>query len=195
MRDQLIASLKPKLDYRSILRKFRASMITSQTMINRMRPNRRYGFGFPGKKREFTTKLAFFVDVSGSMTDDILKRGFGVINRFFKYGIESTDVYQFDTEIKDEKPLTMHQARKEFKLIGRGGTDFQAVLDLLHRKGNPYDGVIIYTDGYASRPRVPKGLDTSKILFLFDSEVNYEQCKKNLQGIGKQAFVKSDREQ
>lgn len=194
MQDMLIASLKPKVDYRAILKRFRASVITSATKLNRMRPSRRYGFGHPGKKREFSTKLAFFVDVSGSMSDQVLREGFGVINRFFKYGISETDVYQFDTELKDETPLKMFKAQKEIKLMGRGGTDFQVVLDKLEKHPNKYDGVIVYTDGYAAVPQVPKGVKTKNILWLFDSEDSYNDGSPNLSGIGRCAYIKSDRE-
>ena len=159
-----------------------------------MRPSRRYGFGFPGKKREFTTKLAFYVDVSGSMTDEVLRNGFGIVNKFFKYGVAQTDVYQFDTEMKnDGKALKMQKAQKEIKLLGRGGTDFQVVLDHLATK-EQYDGVIIYTDGYSYRPEVPKGLKTKNLLWLFDTEDNYNNAFDNLKGIGTAAYVKSDRE-
>jgi predicted metal-dependent peptidase len=193
MQDMLTASLNPKVDYKSILKKFRASVLSSETVTNRMRPSRRYGFGFPGRRRDFTTRLAFFVDVSGSMTNDILQKGFGVINKFFKYGVKETDVYQFDTELKDEKPLKMFKAQKEIKLLGRGGTDFQCVVDHL-AKVPEYDGVIIYTDGYSYRPTIPKGLKTKNILWLYDTETNYNECKENLKGIGRAAYIRSDRE-
>lgn len=193
MQDMLTASLSPKVDYRSILKKFRASVLSSESVSNRMRPSRRYGFGFPGRRREFTTQLAFFVDVSGSMTNDILQKGFGVINKFFKYGVKETDVYQFDTELKDEKPLKMFKAQKDIKLLGRGGTDFQCVVDHL-AKLPEYDGVIIYTDGYSSRPKVPKGMKTKNILWLYDTETNYNECKENLKGIGRAAYIRSDKE-
>ena len=194
MQEMLIASLTAKVDYRAILKNFRASVMSAETVVNRMRPSRRYGFGFPGKKREFTTKLAFFVDVSGSMTNEVLQNGFGIINKFFKYGIKETDVYQFDTELKDETPMKMHKARKEIKLLGRGGTDFQVVLDKLSTMPNHYDGVIVYTDGWAARPKVPKNVKTKNILWLFDTEDNYNEAYKNLKGIGRAAYVKSDRE-
>ena len=190
----LIASLNPKVDYKGILKRFRASIISSNTILNRMKPSRRFGFGFPGKRRDFTTRLAFFVDVSGSMTDEVLSKGFGIVNRFFTYGIKEVDVYQFDTELKnDGKPLKMDRAKKEISLQGRGGTDFQVVLDKL-AKEKDYDGVIVYTDGWARRPNIPKGVKSKNILWLFDREDNYKHAYPNLKGIGRAAFVRSDKE-
>lgn len=190
----LLASLNPKVNYKGILKRFRASIISSNTRLSRMKPSRRFGFGFPGKKRDFSTRLAFFVDVSGSMTDDILSKGFGIVNKFFTYGIKEVDVYQFDTELKnDGKPLKMDRAKRDIKLMGRGGTDFQVVLDKLSNEKN-YDGVIVYTDGWAQRPTVPKGVNAKDILWLFDKEDNYNAAYPNLKGIGRAAFVRSDRE-
>jgi len=193
MRDELIASMKPKLDYRSILRQFRASILSSTTRANRMRPSRRFGFGFPGRKRDFTTSLAWYVDVSGSVDDEALMKCYSTINRFFKYGIESVDVYQFDTKMKSHNPMNMDKAKKAFTILGRGGTDFQCVFDDLETKP-AYDGVIIYTDGYAPRPNVKKSPRTKNVLWLFDSEPNYISCKKTFKGLGRAAFIKSEHE-
>lgn len=189
MQTALIASLKPKLNYKNILKNFKSSIISTETSTSRMRPNRRYGFGFPGKKREYTTKVAFFVDVSGSMSDQDLNKGFSIINQIFKYGISEVDVFQFDTEIKNEKPLKLRKAQKEFKVIGRGGTDFQCIFDKVN-KCTEYDGIIIYTDGYANRPKLVKGFDTRKVAWLFVSENEYNESKNNLNNFKNKAFLK-----
>lgn len=188
-KDYLIASMTPKVDYRKILRNFRASVITSDTTVSRMKTNRRYGWQQPGRKRNFTTKIAFFVDVSGSMSNESLRNGFSIINKFFKYGIESIDVYQFDTEIKNAKPLQMQKAKKEVKVLGRGGTDFQPVIDLVESSKTNYDGIIIYTDGGSYAPTL-KRKTNKKLLFLYDTERNYNDAKDRLKGIGKVAFIK-----
>ena len=76
-----------------------------------MKPNRRYGFQYMGSRYDFTTRLLFAVDVSGSMSSQDLALGFSVINRFFKYGIEAIDVIQFDTEIKGD-PVSLKRGRR-----------------------------------------------------------------------------------
>jgi len=191
MQGALVASLKPKVDYKAILRQFHASIISSDTYMNRMRPNRRYGFGFPGRKHDFNTRLAFFVDVSGSMDDNTLKEVFSTINRFFKYGIKTTDVFQFDTELKDETPMTMKKAQEKFKIKGRGGTDFQCIFDRLAKEKKPYDGIIVCTDGYAPAPRLPKNVNPRKVLFLYNNEENFNNCFKELSKTGvRGAFIK-----
>lgn len=191
MQQALIASLKPKVNYKNILKSFKSTILSSDFSTTRMKPNRRMGWKFPGKKRDFTTRLAFFVDVSGSMSDKSLQSGFAIINEFFSYGVPEIDVFQFDTELKSDIPVNMKTAKKEFKLLGRGGTDFQCIADqLLSGKGKPYDGVIVYTDGYSRAPKLPSKIK-KKLLWLYDTERNYNGAKHYLEGCGRTAFVKS----
>lgn len=167
------ASLIVKMDYRKMLNMFRASILSSKRRLTRMRPNRRYDFLFMGSRYDFTTKLLIAIDVSGSITDASLKNFFSIVNRFFKYGIESLDVIQFDTEIKD-KPLPLKKARKIVQIIGRGGTSFQPVINYFEE--NPsYDGLIIFTDGYAECP-VPKR-SFNRILWVFTNENDCNNAK------------------
>ena len=190
MQQSLIASLKPKIDYKNILKSFKSSILSSDYKLTRMKPNRRSGWKTQGKKRDFTTRLAFFVDVSGSMSDASLQSGFSIINEFFSYGIPEIDVFQFDTELKSDIPVNMKTAQKEFKLLGRGGTDFQCIADQLLKGKTVYDGVIVYTDGYASAPKLPLKIK-NKLLWLYDTELNYNGAKHYLEGCGRTAFVKS----
>ncbi|MCP4146270.1 MAG: hypothetical protein GY757_00840, partial [bacterium] len=188
LKELILATLKPKVDYRSILKSFRASVLSVSRRLTRMKPSRRYGFQYMGSKREFTTKLLFAVDVSGSISSKELQKGFSIVNRFFKYGIEQLDVITFDTEIKGEK-LSLKRARREIKVEGRGGTSFQPLMDYIDA-GREYDGLIIFTDGYAPVPRIPKNRRT-RIVWLFNNESNYDYMKEELGKLGKVAFVKA----
>ncbi len=152
-----------------------------------MKPNRRYGFQYMGSRYDFTTRLLFAVDVSGSMSGPDLALGFSVINRFFKYGVEGIDVIQFDTEVKGE-PVSLRRARRSVEVAGRGGTSFAPVIKFLdeHRE---YDGAIIFTDGYAPVPPRPKNRRT-RVLWLFKSEETYRRQHEALRAIGRAAFLK-----
>jgi predicted metal-dependent peptidase len=186
LKDEILASLNIKLDYRKILNSFRSSIISKKRCLTRMRPNRRYEFQFMGSRYQFTTKLMVAVDVSGSLNNEDLKKAYSVINRFFKYGIESCEVIQFDTEIKGI-PISLKKARKTIEIYGRGGTSFQCVIDYIteHRE---YDGLIIITDGYAPVPeRVNK--TPTRILWLFNNEANFKQNHVQLLPIGKCGFL------
>ncbi|MBQ4015163.1 MAG: hypothetical protein II610_07955 [Treponema sp.] len=164
------ASLVVKMDYKRILSSFRASVISERRELTRTRPNRRYEFEFMGSRYKFTTKLLVAVDVSGSVTSQSLAQFFSVINRFFKYGINSIDVIQFDSEVK-EKVLKLKKARESVKIIGRGGTDFQPPIDYYCKKTN-YDGLIVFTDGCAP---VPKISSRKKILWILTDQRAYDR--------------------
>jgi len=186
MVETILATLIPELNYKKLLRHFRASIISNRRLLTRMRPSRRYGFQFMGSKYDFCTKLLFAVDVSASMTNEELRKGFAVINQIFKYGIEQVDVIQFDTVIQGEA-LTMKKAKKEVKVTGRGGTNFSDVMAYIDRHTD-YDGLIVFTDGNAPKPPTPVNKHT-KIVWLFNTKTFYELMKSHLSHLGKVAYI------
>jgi predicted metal-dependent peptidase len=186
-KERILATLRPRLSYRAVLRQFRASVLSIHRRLTRMKPNRRYGFQYLGSRYDFTTRLLFAVDVSGSMSSHDLARGFSVINRFFEYGVETIDVIQFDTEIKGV-PLTLERARRKVKVIGRGGTSFAPVIAFLDEHRG-YDGAIIFTDGQAPIPRRPRNRRT-RLLWLFNREETYRRQRDALRSLGRAAFLK-----
>lgn len=152
LKDEIEATTIVRIDYRTILSGFRASVLSSKRRLTRMIPSRRYGFQYMGSKREFATRLLVAIDVSGSVDDKQVAQALSIINRFFKYGVENVDVIRFDVEVHGD-PLSMKKARKSIQIEGRGGTDFQEAIDYF--LDNRYDGLIMITDGYASVPTVP----------------------------------------
>ena len=152
LKDEIEATTIVRIDYRTILSGFRASVLSSKRRLTRMIPSRRYGFQYMGSKREFATRLLVAIDVSGSVDDQQVAQALSIINRFFKYGVENVDVIRFDVEVHGE-PLSMKKARKSIQIEGRGGTDFQEAIDYF--LDNRYDGLIMITDGYAPVPTVP----------------------------------------
>ena len=186
---QILATLKPKLDYRKVLRGFRTSILSSRRELTRMKPSRRYGFDFMGSRHRLRTRLLVAVDVSGSIHDEELQKAFSVVNRLFQYGIESIDVVQFDTELTG--PVTTFQKRRRrVEITGRGGTRFDPVLRYIdeHRE---YDGLIIVTDGEAPRPQAPKNRRT-RVLWLFHQESTYRKMLSNVAHLGQAVFLKPD---
>ncbi len=186
LQELIKASLRPKLDYRQVLRAFRQTVLSSKRTLTRMKPSRRYEFEYMGSRRDFTTKLLFAFDVSGSVSNKDLNNALSALNQFFKYGIEAIDVIQFDTEIQG-KAMPIKKARSSLKIVGRGGTDFQPVLSYLEEHRD-YDGLIIFTDGYAPVP-VRKQPTKTKILWLFNNQSNYNHMAQPLKKMGKAAFL------
>ena len=155
LKDDIEATTLVRIDYRTILSGFRASVLCSRRRLTRTIPSRRYGFQYMGSKRDFATRLLVAIDVSGSVDDAQVAQALSIINRFFKYGVESIDVLQFDWELQG-RAQPMKKARKKMEIQGRGGTNFQPPMDyfLEHR----YDGLIMITDGYAYQPKAPEHL-------------------------------------
>ena len=183
--EKLRASTKTKIDWKNILSGFRASILSSRRELTRMRPNRRYGFEQMGSKRIYDTKLLVAVDTSGSVSSECLSRFFGVINSAFKYGFQSIDVVQCDAQIHSVEKLSRKKTR--FDASGRGGTSFQAPVDYAHKNG--YDGLVYLTDGGAPAPKLPKGI-TCKILWVCDTQQNYEVNKDWMKQIGRACVMK-----
>ena len=174
-----------KIDYRGALRTFRSSILSQKRRLTRMRPSRRFGFEQMGSHYDFTTRLLIAIDTSGSVGSEELGRYFRIITTFFKYGIQEIDVLMFDDEVQGE-PITFTDAKKnkqEFKVAGRGGTNFQAPIDYVKENPN-YDGLIIITDGYAPTPEVPPFLRT-KLLWVIDNEPSYKQHYESLRKTGR----------
>lgn len=188
--ERLLATLRPPLDYRSILRQFRQSVLSVDRRLTRMRPSRRYGFAQMGSRYDFTTRLLFAVDVSGSMSHRDLQNGFSIINRFFQYGIRSIDVVWFDTKIRCE-PLTFRSARRDISVTGRGGTDLGCVTQFIDEHRG-YDGVVVFTDGDSPHPKRPTNRHT-RILWLFNTQAAFRKSAADLKPLGHVAFLKPSR--
>ncbi|MBO4731871.1 MAG: hypothetical protein J5597_03580 [Spirochaetaceae bacterium] len=164
------ASLKIPMDYRRILSQFRASIISQRRKLTRMKPNRRYGFDYMGSQFEPKTHLLVAVDVSGSIGSDDLQNFFSIINRFFSYGVEAIQVIAFDAEIKQE--FELKKAAKSIEVVGRGGTDFQCAVDY-YEAHSEYQGLIIFTDGYAEIPRIRV---CKQILWILTGKEEYDRA-------------------
>ena len=173
-----------KIDYRAVLRMFRASILSQKRRLTRMRPSRRFGFEQMGSRYDFTTRLLIAIDTSGSVGSEDLGRYLNVTTSFFKYGIQQIDVLMFDAKVQG-KPLALTDAKKnikELKVCGRGGTDFQAPVDYAVEHPE-YDGLIIITDGCAPCPDTER-LRT-KLLWVIDNESGYKSIYENLRKTGR----------
>ena len=173
-----------KVDFRAVLRMFRASILSQKRRLTRMRPSRRFGFEQMGSRYDFTTRLLIALDTSGSVGSEDLGRYLNVTTSFFKYGVQQIDIIMFDTKVCG-KALELTDAKKNLKELnvkGRGGTDFQAPVDYAVEHPE-YDGLIIITDGYAPCPNTEQ-LRT-KLLWVIDNESSYKNIHENLRKTGR----------
>lgn len=148
---QIIAANKPKVNWRKQVRYFINQLVLMGKRNTRMRPNRRYGYQNPGNKRNYTSKLLVAFDTSGSVSDKELSMFAAELNGMIDH--IHADFVQFDTQIQGE-PEPYSKKAKDIKIKGRGGTCFEPVIELADKEG--YDGLVIFTDGYAPFPERPK---------------------------------------
>ena len=174
------STLVSQQNFRAILSRFRASILSSKRHLTRMRPNRRYGFDAMGSQHSYSTRLLVAVDVSGSVPDEDIKKFLAVINRFFKQGIESIEVIQFDSQITTEHPIALKQATNGIRIIGRGGTNFQPAIDYYYEH-EEYDGLVFLTDGYAAKPKLPENKRHKPLAWILTAQGGNEE---NLSPLG-----------
>ena len=178
--EKLKASTRARINWKNVLSGFRASILSSQRRLTRMRPNRRTGFENMGSIRRFSTKLLVAVDVSGSVSSEDLSYFFGVINSAFRYGFTAVDVLQFDAGVRVVQSL--RKVMRETVAVGRGGTSFQEPIEYAH--GNGYDGLVMLTDGYAPEPVIPDGM-RSKIVWVCRDRRSYDDCHRWMEKSGR----------
>ena len=153
------------------LEMFRTSILSTGQCCTRMRPSRRYGWVQMGKRHPYCSRLLLGIDTSGSIEDNDLRKFLSIINSFFSVGFPEIDVLMFDTTIH-LPVIKLSSAKDTFKII-RGGTDFTDIIEY-YKDNRQYDGLIMFTDGYAPLPVVPKG---RKVLWALKNRRCYEDFK------------------
>lgn len=148
---QIIAANKSVVNWKKEVRWFINKLIMMGRRNTRMRPNRRYGITSPGTKRNYTSKLLVAFDTSGSVSDDQLEYFATELNGMIDH--VKVDFVQFDTQIHGE-PEPFSKKASKIDVIGRGGTNFTPVIELADERN--YDGLVVFTDGYAPFPSKPK---------------------------------------
>lgn len=142
----------------AILDGFRASVLSSRHLLTRFRPNRRTGWQQMGSRREYSAQILVALDVSCSVSDRDVASFLATVERLFSYGVCRIDWMTFDAEVRE---VSSRRPGPETEIVGRGGTNFQPVLDyaigLSPLSSSPfarptYDGLIILTDGHAPAP-------------------------------------------
>ncbi|MBD5260414.1 MAG: hypothetical protein HDS46_06530 [Bacteroides sp.] len=171
LKDFIKASTVKSENIRRRLDMFRTSIISTNRQLTRMRPSRRYGWVQMGVRHPYTSRLLIAVDTSGSIQGEDLERFFGVVNSFFTYGIPHIDVIQFDAALHFPL-LSLDKVTKKIELRGGGGTNFQPAVNYFDEH-KEYDGMLVFTDGYAPDPKVPSN---RKILWVLKNIQCYKDC-------------------
>jgi predicted metal-dependent peptidase len=155
IKDHLIEISKlepPKFNWKLYMRRFTGASTKVYTKKIRRKENRRYSEN-PGLKIKMKQHMLLGIDTSGSVSDSELQEFMNEITHIYKCGVDVT-IIQCDTTIRSIEPFN---PKKEFKVHGRGGTEFDPVLEYYNANLQKYTSLVYFTDGECSTSVKPKG--------------------------------------
>lgn len=130
-----------------VLRQFMQSLIDVKTKNTWKKVNRRFRGKLPGIKKLPRLDLLIGIDMSGSMSDEDIKKCFNEVDAIHSTGMVNIEVAYFDTTIHHKED---YKKGFEAKRVCSGGTSFIPIHELAIEER--YKGVIYLTDGYAEFP-------------------------------------------
>ena len=159
-------------DCKRILKYLNAKIKQTNRVLTRTKPSRRFGFSQMGSiYKPRPSKLLVFIDSSGSIAPKLLKKFLLTIKSIFSRTIKEIDMFFFDTELKSKEPIKMKVYNiHKIDVIGRGGTNFECIFEYVKKNQNKYDGILIFTDGYAPEVNLKYKLRTKLCWIIYDNE-------------------------
>jgi predicted metal-dependent peptidase len=142
---------KPKFDWRGYVRRFTGTSTKVFTKKIRRKENRRYSEN-PGLKIKMRQHMLLAIDTSGSVCDTELEEFMSEIRHIHKCGVDVT-IIQCDTTIRSIEP---YNGRDNIKVHGRGGTEFDPVLEYYNSNLRKYTSLVYFTDGECTADVTPK---------------------------------------
>ena len=156
---------KAKFDWRGYLRRFTGTSTKIFTKKIRRKENYRYEDN-PGLKIKMRQHMLLAIDTSGSVSDEELAEFMNEIHHIHKAGVDIT-IVQCDAKMY---PPMEYKGKHEFQLHGRGGTEFDPVLEYYNANLGKYTSLVYFTDGECSTSVKPK----NRVLWVLSerSEMN-----------------------
>ena len=142
----------PKFDWRGFIRRFTGTSTKVFTKKIRRKENRRFAAN-PGLKIKMRQHMLLGIDTSGSVSDTELKEFMNEIHHIYKCGVDIT-IIQCDTRIRSVDP---YKGKFEMQVHGRGGTEFDPVLEYFNENLRKYTSLVYFTDGECWTTVKPKG--------------------------------------
>ena len=142
----------PKFDWRGYMRRFTGISTKVFTKKIRRKENRKFPES-PGLKLKMKQHMLLGIDTSGSVSDSELQEFMSEINHIYKAGVDVT-IIQCDTSINSIEP---YKGKLELNVKGRGGTEFDPVLEYYNENQKRYTSLVYFTDGECYTHVKPKG--------------------------------------
>jgi predicted metal-dependent peptidase len=147
--NKIKATFRTNVNWRRSLRLFAQNSARSSIKLTNKRVSKRF-YTRPGIKIKRSEKILVALDTSGSISQQEMEVFFSEIDKIYSLGAE-VDILECDAKV---------QAFYEYKgkipdtVCGRGGTDFDPVIQFLNESKVNYDGCIYLTDGYGPEPKI-----------------------------------------
>lgn len=143
--------LPPKFDWKNYVRRFSGTSSKVYTKKLRRKENRKFEDN-PGLKIKMKKHVLLAIDTSGSVSDNEVKEFMGEMKHIHKTGVAMT-LAQCDTSIRK---IEEYDGSNELNIEGRGGTEFDPVLDYFNANLRTYTSLIYFTDGECNATVKPK---------------------------------------
>jgi predicted metal-dependent peptidase len=132
----------PKFDWKGYLRLFIGTSAKVYIKKSRRKENIKFtdSAGIKIKRKQ---NILLGIDTSGSVSESELLEFMSEIYHIWKTGVEVT-IIQCDTRIRS---IDEYKGTFEMKFHGRGGTEFDPVLEYFNENRNKFNSLIYFTDG------------------------------------------------
>ena len=155
-----------KFNWKAYLRRFVGNSYVVETKLSRKKLNKRFP-DVPGLKFKPKKHILVAIDTSGSVSNDELVEFFNEIRHIHKTGTEIT-VLQCDTQINS---IEKYNPKKDIKVQGRGGTEFDPVLEYYNKNNKKFTCLVYLTDGECYTTVTPRG----RMLWVISSRASINQ--------------------
>jgi predicted metal-dependent peptidase len=144
--------IPPKFDWRNYIKRFTGISTKVFSKKIRRKENRKFPDS-PGLKVKMRQRMLLAIDTSGSVNEEELKEFMNEIYYIYKCGVEVT-IIQCDVAIKS---IQKYDGKLGLGVVGRGGTEFDPVLEYFNENQRTFTSLIYFTDGECNATVKPKG--------------------------------------
>lgn len=145
---------KPVFNWKAYFRRLVGNAEEVFVKSSRKKESKRFEGG-AGIRKIHCSKILVGIDTSGSVSSKELAEFFTELKHIAKAKCVNVDIAEFDSDI--QKVFTMNPNRLDTKVVGRGGTDFQPIVDMYNANRKKYSALVIFTDGEAPVPKNVSG--------------------------------------
>jgi len=140
---------RPQVPWESLLDGYVSDLFEVKPLRSFRRPSRRNDELFPGRKMEAVHRIVIGADTSSSVADDELRLYVREMDRIVE--VLEVPLHWIQCDARVNAVVEYDNPHKmEFGIKGRGGTDFQPIIDYCRERRIPH--VVIFTDGECPEP-------------------------------------------